>query len=31
VPLANHFRHLYVGSFDDGVIYTFGLPLSNKR
>jgi hypothetical protein len=30
VPLANDFRHLYVGSFDDSVIYTFGLPLSQN-
>ncbi len=30
VPLANDFRHLYVGSYDDSVIYTFGLPLSNN-
>ena len=27
VALANDFRHLYVGSLDDGVIYTFDLPL----
>lgn len=30
VPLANDFHHLYIGSFDDGVIYTFGLPLSRN-
>ncbi|HEY1655848.1 MAG TPA: hypothetical protein VGF86_12125 [Candidatus Tumulicola sp.] len=30
VPLANDFRHLYVGSFNDGVIYTFSLPLSDN-
>jgi hypothetical protein len=30
VPLANDFRHLYVGSYDDSVIYTFALPLSQN-
>lgn len=28
VPLADDERHLYVGSFDDGTIYTYDLPLA---
>jgi hypothetical protein len=30
VPIANDGRTLYVGSFDDGTIYTYDLPLTAK-
>jgi hypothetical protein len=30
VPLATDPTHLYVGSFDDGLIYTYPLPLSGS-
>jgi hypothetical protein len=30
VPIVDDGRDLYVGSFDDGTIYTYPLPLSNK-
>lgn len=31
VPIANDGRTLYVGSFDDGTIYAYDLPVNGKR
>jgi hypothetical protein len=31
VPIANDARTLYVGSFEDGKIYAYDLPLTGKR